>query len=304
MRCGLLIAVLAVSGTVALSGCGTPQAKLTYAALPSGGLEGSGFPFVVPRTVLKVAPAADKAGATESVAFTPVPMASTADSKQLPTFYALDSSSGGVLALTPTTVSSVSYLDELIINAIGTQVTDNRKDAIDVVVTAASLAGAFASAQKEPDCATDVVPLKPFVIEVASGKPPQAAVPNSPCWAYSVKPAGDALVGRKAFPVDQLASVGTVDWFPIPVCKAYKIRVFHCNAKDCSGERKDVRDYATTVSLSDGSMYQRIPLPAKGKVSLHTDFCGADTTNESVGTSDWGLLKQVLTDIKSEKSKK
>ena len=76
MKYGLLIAVLAVCGTVALSGCGTPQAKLTYAALPSGGLEGAGFPFVVPRTVLKVTPAADKTGATESVAFTPVSNAS------------------------------------------------------------------------------------------------------------------------------------------------------------------------------------------------------------------------------------
>lgn len=299
----LLASVLGLSTAVALSGCGTPQAKLTYSALPKDGLEGAGFPFVVPRTVVKVTPTADKSGATESVAFAAVPLATTPDGKeQLPTFVATDSSSNG-WSLTPTTVSSVNYLDDLIISAIGTQVADNRKEAISVLVTAASLAGAFASAAKEPDCASDVVPLKPFLIDSPTGAP-QRPVPGAKCWAYKIDPASTAVIGRKTFPVSGLASAGTVEWFPIPSCTTYKIRVFHCANSDCTAERKDVQDYATTLSLSDGTKYQRIPLPSKGKISLHTDFCGADTTNESVGASDWGVLKQLLSDVKTEKGKK
>lgn len=295
----LLVSVVGAAAVI-LAGCSTPQAMLTYSALPDGGLAGEGFPFVIPRTVVKVTPTADKAGATESVAFTSVPLASTSDGKgQLPTFVAIDSSSRG-WSLAPTTVSSVTYLDDLIVTAIGTQVADNRKDVIDTLVTAASLAGAFAAPKKEPDCAKDVVPLKPFLIEDLSG-PPQKSVPNAKCWAYKVEPALFNATSRKAFSINDLASAGKVKWFPIPACRAYKIEVFHCADKNCTSERKDIPTYSTTLSLSDGKQYQQIPLPAKGKISLHVDFCGADTTNESVGTSDWGLLKQVLSDVKTEK---
>ena len=155
-------------------------------------------------------------------------------------------------------MSSVTYLDDLIVNAIGTQVTDNRKEAIGLLVTAASLAGAFSSAAKEPNCASDVVPLKPFLIESPSG-PPQRPVPNVRCWAYKIEPAPTALMGRKAFEVTGLGSAGTVEWFPVPVCKLYKIRVFHCADSECSSDRKDVQNYYTTLSLSDGTQYQRIP---------------------------------------------
>ena len=192
-------------------------------------------------------------------------------------------------------------MDDLIISAIGTQVTDNRKDAIDVVVTAASLAGAFASTQV-PACATDVVPLKAFLIDNLGG-PPQRLVPSVKCWAYTLEPAPVSVISRKAFPVQEISTAGTVEWFPVPACKAYKIRVFHCAKDDCSSERKDIQDYVTTLSISDGTQYQRIPRPSKGKISLHTDFCGADSTNESVGTGDWGLLKQLLSDVKTEKKK-
>lgn len=299
----LLISALCVGATFTLSGCGTPQAKLSYGKLPEQGLEGVGFPFVVPRTVVKVTPTADKSGATESVAFTIVPLATSQDGKlQLPTFVATDDSSNG-WSLTPTTVSSVTYIDDLIINSIGTQVSDNRKDAIDVLVTAASLAGAFAAGEKTKDCKTDVVPLKPFLIESLSG-PPQRAVPNVQCWAYSLEALPLVLLGRKVYPVAEIASAGTATWFPIPACRPYRIRVFHCQDAACTTERKDVASYTAALSLSDGTQYQRIPLPTKGKISLRTDFCGADTTNESVGSSDWGLLKQVLSDVKAEKGKK
>lgn len=299
----LVVSALCAGATLTLSGCGTPQAKLSYGKLPEQGLDGAGFPFVVPRTVVKVTPTADKSGATESVAFTIVPLATSQDGKQqLPTFVATDDSSNG-WSLTPTTVSSVTYLDDLIITSIGTQVSDNRKDAIDVLVTAASLAGAFAAGEKTKDCKTDVVPLKPFLIESLSG-PPQRAVPNVQCWAYSLEALPLVLLGRKVYPVAEIASAGTATWFPIPACKPYRVRVFHCQDAACTTERKDVASYTAALSLSDGTQYQRIPLPMKGKVSLRTDFCGADTTNESVGSSDWGLLKQVLSDVKAEKGKK
>lgn len=299
-----LLAFSAIAGAMLafLTGCSTPQAKLSYAALPADGLDGPGFPFVVPRTVVKVTPTADKSGSTESVAFTSLPLAITQDKQaQLPTFVATDSSTNG-WAMTPTTVSSVTYLDDLIVTAIGTQVTDNRKDVIDVVVTAASLAGAFASSGPLPDCAKAIVPLKPFVIDRLDG-PKIRRVEHSNCWAYELEPAKPALNGRRPFPVADLGAVGTVGWFPIPACKSYTIRVFHCQNSSCTEQRRDVLSYSTTVSISDGTLYQRVPLPAKGKVSLHADFCGADVTNEGVGTSDWGLLKQLLTDIKTEKKK-
>lgn len=302
MKTRVFLTALVATATLLLFGCGTPQSKLTYSALPTEGADGAGFPFVVPRTVVKVTPTSDKAGATESVAFTPVPLATRSDGKgQLPTFVATDSSTSG-WSLTPTTFSSVAYLDDLIISAIGTQVTDNRKDAIDVVVTAASLAGAFASAAKVPTCASDVVPLKAFLIDKLDG-PPQRLVPNVKCWAYTLESAPVRVVSRKAFPVQEISMAGTAAWFPIPACKVYKIRVFHCENDECTSERRDIQDYTTTLSISDGTQYQRIPLPSKGKISIHTDFCGADSTNESVGAGDWGLLKQLLSDVKTEKKK-
>ena len=294
--------VLVTLALLAFAGCGA-QSKLTYSALPAQGSEGAGFPFVVPRTVIKVTPTTDKSGATDGVSFITLPMATTSDKqRQLPSYLATDSSSNG-WSLTPTTVSSVTYVDDLIISGIGTQVTDNRKDAIDVLVTAASLAGAFAKGKTEPDCAKDVVPLRPFVIETYEG-PPRKPVPDVACWEYRVDPVAFNPVGMRTYPVSELGAVGTVTWFPIPACKAYKVSVYQCADKDCTSDRKDLPTYSTTLSVSDGTQYHRIPLPSKGKVSLHTDFCGADVTNESVATSDWGLLKQLLTDVKTEKSKK
>ena len=294
----LFAASLAVATLIGLSACSTPQAQLTYTALPKEGDEGAGFPFVVPRTVLKVTPTADKSGATERVAFVAVPLAIAQGGKsQLPTFVAIDSSSRG-FALTPTTVGSITYLDDLIVSAIGTQVTDNRKDAVTAVVTAASLASSFASASKVPNCASDIVPLKSFVVSDFSG-PAELPVPNAKCWAYRLVEAPVKLIGRRAYPVAGLESVKDANWFPVPACKAYSIRVFHCANDDCTSERKDIQSYETTISLSAGTHYQRIPLSAKGKVSLHTDYCGADVTNENVVASDWSLLKQLLSDVKS-----
>lgn len=293
---------LAILGLcLSLSGCGTPQAKLTYSPVPTDGYDGLGFPFVVPRTLVKVTPTADKAGATESVAFTSVPVAFAPDGvTSLPTFVATDSSSSG-FALTPTTVTSVTYVDELIVSSVGTLVTDNRKELIDTIVTAASLAGAFASV-KTYDCAKDDEPLKPFLIDNLTG-PPTKSIPKVSCWRYKVEPFEAKVVGRRAHPVSELATSGTAEWFPIPACKAYKVTVFRCIDNKCDKPKENSLTYSTTISISDGNWYQRVPLPAKGKVSIHADFCGADSTNDSVGTSDIGLLKQLVSDVKAEKKK-
>lgn len=293
--------ILGLSIGASLSGCGTPQAKLTFAPIPAEGYDGPGFPFVVPRTVVKVTPSADKAGATDSVTFTSVPVAFQLDgTTSLPAFTATDSSSSG-FAMTPTTVTSVTYIDELIVSSIGTLVTDNRKELIDTVVTVASLAGAFASGTSY-DCAKADEPLKPFLIDNLSG-PTVKTIPKVKCWRYEVKPFAAKLVGRRTHPVSELTSAGTVDWFPVPACKGYKVTVYRCNDNSCTKQKDDSQSYSTTISVSDGQSYQRVPLPAKGKVAIHADFCGADSTNDSVGTSDIGLLKQFVGDVKAEKKK-
>jgi hypothetical protein len=281
--------------TFSLVGC-VAQSKLTYSSLPEEGSEGVGFPFVVPRTVVKVDSVPDKNGGTDKVSFATVPVAYAADGKTtLPRFLAVDSSSSA-FSLTPTTISTVTYADELIISAIGTQVTDNRKDAIDAVIGIAALAGAFAAV----DCTK--APLKPFVLDPVASTPVVGPAPNNNCWGYSTKPTDANPIGMHPYPVKDLAAVGqSVAWFPIPACRSYHVTVFRCNDKLCSKEG-DVAS-TTVLSVSDGTQYRRVPLPGKGKILLHSDFCQADITNEAVGTSDWGLLNQAISDVKAAKKK-
>ncbi len=292
----IALSALVTACVAALMGCAA-EPKLSYTPLPSGGYDGKGTPFVVPRTVVRVVPTVTKENAVESVAFTPVPVATSADgSAQLPTYVATDSTSGW--SWTPTTVTSVSYADDLIVSAIGTQITDNRKEAIDVVVGAAGLLGAFAGSGT--GCNEPRRPLKPFTIRKLEGD----SVPNADCWAYSVEKQKTQFTARKAHPVADLASATEkVAWFPIPACQEYRVKVFQCADRTCTTELAESTVYETVLSLSDGEQYQRIPLPLKGKITLRPDFCGADVTNESVAISNYGLLKQVITDVKAEKKK-
>lgn len=287
-------AVIMICAAILL-GCAA-EPKLTYTPRPTEGYVGKGFPFVVPRTVVRVVPTIGKDNKVESLVFTPVPVATSADgASQLPTFVATDSSSGW--SFTPTTVTSVVYADDLIVSAIGTQVADNRKEVIDVIVSVAGLAGAFAGG----GCKEPRTPLKPFVIASVDGG---GSIEGSDCWAYSIARQKFQLVGRKAYPVGELSEqAGKVAWFPIPACQEYRLRVFQCGDKTCTSELGGSMGYETVLSLSDGQQYQRIPLSSKGKISLRPDFCGADVTNESVATSNYGLLKQVITDVKAEKKK-
>lgn len=285
----LLLAVAIVS-----SGCSTPQAKLTYTLLPQEGADGTGYPFVVPRTVVKVTPTFDKdSGSLTGVAFASIPVSTTADGKPLIAFLATDSSTSG-WSLTPTTINAVTYVDDLIVTAIGTQVTDNRSDAVSTLVTTMSLAGAFAAGT----CGAKST-FQPFVISDFSA---DAEVPhqgNQPsCFKYTIKagPAGGATA-MKSEGIDSLPRQ-SVAWFPIPACKSYTISVARCGA-DCTTQQDPV--YSSTVSVSDGTSFRKVPLPAKGKVTMHTDFCGADVTNDGAGGTNWGVLKELISDVKSAK---
>jgi hypothetical protein len=281
---------------ISLAASCSTEAKLTYTALPQGGATGAGFPFVVPRTLIKVDSVVNKDAGTTKATFTMAPVAYDKDGKtQLPAFLATDSSSSG-LSLTPTTVSSATYLDDLIISAIGTQVTDNRKDAIDAIIGIAALAGAFAAA---PDCAKD--PLTPFVIESLAEVAGKA--PGNDCWGYSLKKADFQAAGMQSYPVSDLAKAEKVAWFPIAACAAYVVSAYRCGDKDCTTPIKGSETKAS-VNVSDGTRFRRVPLPSKGKITLHPDFCQADVTNDGAGVSDWTLLQQVVSDVKSAKSKK
>jgi len=291
-----VLGVVVIVCVAALVGCAA-EPKLSYSPLPSGGYEGKGFPFVVPRTVVRVVPSVSKDNKVESLAFTPLPVATSADGlTQLPTFVATDSTSGW--SWTPTTLTSVTFADDLIVSAIGTQVTDNRKDVVDVVVGAAGLLGAFAG--NVAGCKEPRKPVKSFTI----GKLEGGSVPDSDCWAYSIEKQKLQLAARKAHAVAELSSVmEKAAWFPIPACQEYRVTVFQCSDRTCSAVLSDSVVYETVLSLSDGEQYQQIPLPSKGKIALHPDFCGADVTNESVAASNYSLLKQAITDVKAEKKK-
>lgn len=293
MHIALGVVVSACVGV--LVGCAA-EPKLTYSKLPVDGYDGKGFPFVVPRTVVRVVPALTKENTVDSVAFTAVPVATKADeSGQLPTFVAADSSTNG-WTLTPTTVASVTYADALVISAIGTQVTDNRKEAIDVIVGLASAAGAFAGATTA--CPTPRKPLKPFTI----GKLEGGVVPGVDCWAFSVAKLEAQFTTRKAHQISELSDdASKVGWFPIPRCQEYRVKVFQCGDANCTSTLAKSDVYETVLSLSDGETYQQIPLPSKGKITLKPDYCDADVTNESVATSNYGLVKQIITDVKAEK---
>lgn len=272
------------------SGCATTPA-VTMSALPADGADGRGIPFVVPRSVIRID--AEKSAAVNRISFTAVPVAYAEDGKTaLPRFLATDS--GGRFSMAPTTLTLVKYADDLIVKEVGTQVADYRKEAIDTIVAIAALARAVHAAS---DCANPP-PLGSFVIDQVR---PTAArgMPKHDCWGYSVKPAPFAPAAMKAYPVAALASVGQVAWFPIAACRPWVVTVYQCKDIACTTVSDADAIAAAVLSASDGTQYRRIPLPAKGSVTLHPDFCQADVTSGSVGSSDWALLNQALSDVKA-----
>lgn len=284
---------LATCVTLLCSAC-APQAYLRYSPIPPEGSDVPGYAFVVPRTVVKVTNSATKPGDPDKFTFTSVPVSYAENGAPLQPYLAIDDSSSG-FALTPTTISSVTYADTLIISAIGTAVTDNRKAAIDSIVGIVAAAGGFAAAA---DCTAPPSPSS-FVIESANSMINK--VPNNECWAYTLSPSTGQAIDLKAFDINTIPTNTRVAWFPIPVCKSYLISLYRCQANaDCT--KPAGATTTATVSISDGKQYKKSLIPAKGKISLHTDFCGADFTNDSAGTDSWTLLNQVISDVKTAKS--
>lgn len=272
------------------SACSTAP-QLTIAALPADGADGSGIPFVVPRSVIRID--GQKSAGLNKIGFTTVPVAYADDGKTgLPRFLA--SGAAGFLSPTSTTVTQVKYADELIVKEIGTQVSDSRKNAIDTVMEIAALAGAVHAAS---DCA-DPPALGAFVIDKV--RPTAArAMPEHDCWGYALKPARFAPAAMKAYPVSELASAGRVAWFPIAACRPYLITVYQCKDIACATVSNADAVATAVLPVSDGTQYRRVPLPAKGSLTLHPDFCQADLSNGNVDSGDWDLLGQFLSDVKA-----
>jgi hypothetical protein len=310
-----------------------------YVQYHKGPSDSTGYNFVIPRTVVKVevvhgggsvTPAASQAAADAKAAagakatpdstpskpatllFTPVPVITDKQGANLPILNVTDDS--GKFALVSTSITNVTYTDHLIIQSIGTQITDNRKAAIDAVFgiigMVVSIAG-FAEGEATPECpaSSSLDTLESFVLTDIHDSTQVSRVPGNPCWGYQVtelKNMGDMSVssfplkndkGDLALPTDT-----RVPWFPYPSCRNYNISVFPCHPNERSFCKPfgDEKKYSAVVSVADGTSYRRIPLPPKGKVALHTNFCGADVTSEtSPLTNNWELVNQVINDVKN-----
>jgi len=297
MKSVLSVLPMVITLALVINGCSNPQAKLSYSVLPKEGADGTGYPFVIPRTVVKVTPTFDKDNVLTSVAFATVPVVTDSNRMPLPAFLATDSSVSG-WALTPTTISSVTYVDDLIISAIGTQVTDNRTAAVGTLITTASMVSAFAGSSCDGNPT-----FQPFIIDDLSVGAEVPHDKNQPsCFLYTIKQRTLGATAMKAEDVDKLAAYQSAAWFPIPACKTYTISVARCKDSNCTEQTGSA--YSSTVSISDGKQFRKVPLPLKGKVALHVDFCGADATNEGAGGSDWSVAKALVEGLKTATSTK
>lgn len=314
-----------------LSACASPNAKLTYRLVTSGQAvtaDGAAFNFVLPRTVIKVsvangqttapvaaAPATgavkDSAKGALQLSLVAVPVAYDEGNKLLQVFSVTDDS-GGLFSLTPTTLTGVSYADRYIISSIGTQVTDNRSQVLDMVFSLAGLAGkvaglGFAAAGPQETCDPQVLP-PPFVIDAfdqSVSVTKKGFVPGTKCWGYEVQVIhaedGPDMYqffkddGTLALPLNE-----SVPWFPYPACRSVKISVYACtpnSVNECDPLNSGPKNLVGVTNVSLGKHYRRITLPVKGKIAFHPDFCVADVTNDSSGvTTGWTLLQKAITD--------
>jgi hypothetical protein len=293
--------------TVLLTACaGSSAVKYHFPAKK----EDPGYRFVIPRTIVKVSltpPAADHTSQDAALSLTPVPVNYDRDAKPLPVYSVTDDTGGW--SLFSTSITNVKYADTLIIQSIGTQVTDNRKDAIDTVVAIAGIAGAFAS---DNGC-SEKSPMHPFVVDelLKSSEAPVPA-PDNDCWGYRIADVKD-IDPDSQFPIQatgtpSLPLEANTSWFPYPACKQVKISVVPCkrdggNPAVCTPVANGPH-YDGTVSVADGTNFRRVALPQKGKVEMHGDFCVADTTSDaSPLSSDWSLVTQAIKDVKDLKKK-
>lgn len=105
----------------------------------------------------------------------------------------------------------------------------------------------------------------------------------------------------KEEPLSALPSDTAVPWFPIPACTPYVITVTRCGDANCTKDLDSSQAYAATVAVSDGTRFRKSPLPSKGKITMHTDFYGADTTNDGGGSTNWSVVKELISDVKAAK---
>jgi hypothetical protein len=300
-----------------------------YVQYHKGPSDSMGYNFVIPRTVVKVEvvhqAAADKKGATgarttsdstkpATLSFTSVPVITKKGGGNLPILNVTDDS--GKFGLVETSITNVTYADHLIIQSIGTQITDNRKAMIDAVFGAIGLVvkfAGFAEGEARIPCpiSPDLDKLEPFILTDIHASNEVFRVPGNFCWGYQVteqNEMGDMKISSFPLFKDEkevdlaLPTETKVPWFPYPACQNYNISVFPCDpneeksCKPLTGEKK----YSAVVSVADGTLYRRIPLPPKGKVTMHTNFCVADVTSEaSPLASDWDLMNQAINDVKN-----
>jgi hypothetical protein len=305
-------------------GCSAPHSSLTY---HKGSSDGKGYDFVIPRTVLKIAPGAagqpthgtdadsktvTKAVGSNNISFTVVPVITDVTEQPLPRFWVSDDASGG-FELTPTTITTATYADNLVLSAIGTQLTDNRTAAIDAGVSVLGLVArafglpGFASSTPE-DC-TKSPALPAFAIDSFDQDVTGAFVPGTQCWGYDLKTIQQEKSldpNVKAVATD-FPPAKSVNWFPYPGCRIVMVTVYACDAnsaavcKKASGQNPTVQ----TLNVSTGTLYRRMLLPSKGKIAFHSDFCGVDITNDGSGAqSNWALLKQAISDYNNLKQSK
>lgn len=292
-----------------LSGCGG-SAMVRY----NDGKDASAgeYTFVVPRTVIRIEAEAPKASgdgkaaaAPKNLTFTAVPLATDDDGKDLPRFSIKDDSSGG-FTWVPTSVTSVTYADQLIIQSIGTAITDNRKSVIDsvfgLVGTVAAFGGLMGKSDKCPEAT--LADFKPFVLAkfALTGDKQYQRLDTNPCWGYSLVAApevggspGATFAVKDGLPLDT-----KVAWFPYPACSNYRVTVVKCKTQEgvCDPDGKDA--YQSVVARSDGRQYRRVAFPPKGKISMHSNFCVADVTSDSAPlASDWEIANQLLSNTKA-----
>lgn len=299
-----------------VGGCGG-TAMVQYNMPPK---EAGDYKFVVPRIVVRVeaAAAVDKdakpgkaaPGAKTTLAFTPVPVATGKDGKPLPVFSVTDDSNSG-FNLVSTSVTSVTYADNLIIQSLGTTISDNRKAIVDAVFGVLGLAGAgaFASADVKT-CPSSLDQFKPVVLQdfQVTGEKQTIRLETNPCWGYQVLDASDVAGTTASNPVVDADGaqggipLGTkVSWFPYPACEYRRIKVVECTSIDgkCS-PKSDGSAFMAVVGVADGTKYQKMALPPKGKITMHPSFCVADVTSEpSPLSTNWELANHIITSTKS-----
>lgn len=320
-----------------LAGCSQPPARISYHNASSAV---DGYTLVVPRTVVNVseststkpatADAASGGGANQpanqagnqataqtqadgndgAMTLSVAPEVHDTSGKLLPVFDVTDDSAS-LFSLTPTTVTSVSYVVPYVIKTIGTEVTDNRSKAIDASVAVLGVAGKIAGAgfagQTAEDC-TKPGNVPAFTItSFEQATPSGSFVPKSNCWGYKVdiinteegpdvSPVLNAD-GSVALPVET-----KVSWFPYPACRSVLVTVYQCDSNDTTTctPLSTGKSMVAAVNVSTGKYYRRMVLPGKGQISMHPDLCAADVTNDTSGyTSGWALVQDAITDYKN-----